>query len=115
MAPMTMAEVWVVVKNGLWILGISILLAAWSYARYAAHEAGIRTRDKLGERKYALVIDAGLILFIAGMAATEQRLWARALWVLLGVSIVVQRVIQARARRPGDPDAPLPADGGQDT
>ena len=99
MSPMTMTEVWLVVKNGLWILGLSILLATWSYARYAAHEARMKTRDKLNEPKYALVIDVGLVLFVAGMAATEARWWARILWILLGVSVIVQRVLRIRERQ----------------
>ncbi len=77
MSPITMAEVWLVVKNGLWILGLSILLAVWSYARYTAYEARVKTRDKLNEPKYALAVDLGLLLFVAGMAATETRWWAR--------------------------------------
>ena len=96
MSPITMTEVLLVVKNGLWILGLSILLATWSYARYTAYEARIKTRDKLNEPKYALVTDIGLLLFVAGMAATETRWWARILWILLGVSIVVHRVLRIR-------------------
>lgn len=95
MAPMTMAEVWVVVKNGLWILGLSLLLAIWSYARYVAHETGVRTRDVLGAAKWAALVDAGLLLFVSGMATTETRVWARVLWVLLGASILVPRAIGA--------------------
>lgn len=96
MSPMTMTEVWLVVKNGLWILGLSILLAAWSYARYTAYETHVKTRDKLNEPKYALVVDLGLLLFISGMAATETRWWGRILWILLGISIIVQRVLRIR-------------------
>jgi len=99
MSPMTMTEVWLVVKNGLWILGLSILLATWSYARYTAYEARMKTRDKLNEPKYALVTDLGLLLFVSGMAATESRWWARILWILLGVSIVVHRVLTIREQR----------------
>jgi len=99
MSPMTMSEVWLVVKNGLWILGLSILLATWSYARYTAYEARVKTREKLNEPKYALVTDIGLLLFVAGMAATETRWWARVLWSLLGVSIVVHRVLTIREQQ----------------
>lgn len=109
MSPITMVEVWLVIKNGLWILGLAILLAAWSYARYAALEAHVKTRVKLNEPKYALVVDLGLLLFVSGMAATESRWWAIVLWILLGVSIVVQRYLKIKEFRTattevGDPD-----------
>lgn len=109
MSPITMAEVWLVIKNGLWILGLSILLAAWSYARYAAFEAHVKTRVKLNEPKYALIVDLGLLLFVAGMAATETRWWAIVLWILLGVSIIVQRYLKIKelptaTAEVGDPD-----------
>jgi len=78
-SPITETEVWLVVNNGLWILGLSILLAVWSYARYTAHEAHVKTRHKLNEPK-----------------ATETRWWGRILWILLGISIIVQRVLRIR-------------------
>lgn len=96
MSPVTETEVWLVVNNGLWILGLSILLAVWSYARYTAYEAHVKTRDKLNEPKYALVVDLGLLLFVSGMAATETRWWGRILWILLGIGIIVQRVLRIR-------------------
>jgi hypothetical protein len=107
MSPITMTEVWLVVKNGLWILGLSILLAIWSYARYTAYEAHVKTRGKLNEPKYALMTDLGLLLFVAGMAATETRWWGRILWILLSISIIVQRVLrvkelQTAADKPND-------------
>jgi len=113
MSPITMAEVWLVVKNGLWILGLSILLAVWSYARYTAYEARVKTRDKLNEPKYALAVDLGLLLFVAGMAATETRWWARILWILLGISIIVQRVLTIKElRTTGDkPDETAAGEG----
>lgn len=108
-----MTEVWIILKNGLWILGLSVLLATWSYARYAAYEAGIKTRKKLSELKYALTVDLGVLLFIGGMAATETRDWARILWVVLGVAVGVQAYLQIRethtpaeAKRSDQGDAP---------
>ena len=113
MSPITMTEVWLVVKNGLWILGLSILLAAWSYARYTAYEAHVKTRDKLNEPNYALVVDVGLLLFVSGMAATETRWWARILWILLGIGIIVQRVLRIKGLQTAtdEPDDTTSAEG----
>jgi len=85
-------DIWGVVFNSLWIFGLAILLAIWSFGRYAAHKSGVRTRDKLREPRYAIGIDVGLLLFIAGMVATEERLWGRLLWGALGIAVLVDGI-----------------------
>ena len=97
-----MIDVWDVVRNSLWILGLSVLLATWSWARYAAYQERMKTRDKLGELKYVLALDAGLLLFVAGMAATEGRWWARILWIALGIVVIVHAVANARLSNSAD-------------
>jgi hypothetical protein len=88
-----MSDVLTVLVNGLWVLGLSVLLATWSYARYAASQARVTTRVKMRELKYVLVMDLGLLLFIAGMAATESRPGARGLWVAIGSFVVAHAVM----------------------
>jgi hypothetical protein len=98
-------DVWSVVRNGLWVVGLSVLLAAWSWARYAAQKAGVKTRDKLAEPWYALALDFGLSLFLAGMAATEERWWARLMWIAIGVTVIIHGVLsfrQTQLREPHD-------------
>ena len=85
-----MIDIQSIILNGLWILGLSVILATWSYARYTAHRDRIKTRAKLNELKYALILDGGLVLFIAGMAGTENRWWARVLWFVIGIGVLVE-------------------------
>jgi len=88
-----------VAANALWVLGLALLLAVWSYARYEAYRVGIKTREMLGKLRYTLWINAGLLLFVAGMALTEHRWWARGLWILVGVGFLVDsgiRIVEAR-------------------
>ena len=66
-----MPEVRTIIFNGAWVLGLSIILAAWSYARYTAYEARVKTRVVLRRLRYVVVMDVGLLLFAGGMAATE--------------------------------------------
>jgi hypothetical protein len=94
-----MSEIGSVIVNGLWVLGLAVLLATWSYARYAASQARVKTRTKLNEFKYVLVMDLGLLLFIAGMAATESRPAARSLWVAIGSFVVAHAVMKIIAAR----------------
>jgi hypothetical protein len=89
-----MIDVWGVLSNGLWVVGLAGLLAVWSWARYAAHEAGVRPQEILRRRGYVIALDAGLLLFVAGMASTEDRWWARILWAAIGVWVVVHAVVR---------------------
>lgn len=97
-----MIDVWGVVSNALWILGLAVLLAVWSYASYVASRVRLKTRKILDRLGYALAIDVGLLLFLAGMAATEARWWARALWIVLGAGVIVEavwRIVQHKRGR----------------
>lgn len=94
-----MIDVWGVFSNSLWILGLAVLLAVWSYASYEAGRSKQKMRHKLNELGYALALDAGMVLFIAGMATTEDREWARGLWIVLGLGVIAEgvwRIVQHR-------------------
>lgn len=87
-----MIDVWGVIFNALWILGLAVLLAVWSYASYEARRIRRKTRTVLEGLGYALALDAGLLLFLAGMAATEDRWWARVLWIVIGAGVIAEGV-----------------------
>ncbi len=93
-----------VLSNALWILGLAVIVATWSYARYAAYRSGVRVRDRLEALPYALAVDAGLLLLIAGLVWTETRWWARVLWGVLGVSVFVEGGMRVWAERRGGDD-----------
>jgi hypothetical protein len=97
-----MVNIWDVFFNALWILGLAVVLAVWSYARYTAHGHGIRIRDKLNMLKYALALNGGLLLFLSGMALTEDRWFAIILWVLVGAGVIVDSVIRIRKSNMGN-------------
>lgn len=99
-----MIDVWGVMSNSLWVIGLAVLLAIWSWARYAAYEANVKTRVILSQRKYVVALDAGLLLFVAGMAATEDRLWAQVVWGVLGLWVLGHAVVTVRSQK-GLPDA----------
>jgi hypothetical protein len=96
---MTAAEAWGIATNGLWIVGLAILLATWSYGRWAAQNARVKTRIKLQELRYALALDLGLLLFVIGMAATESRRWAQVIWALLGLVVVGHAALRISTSR----------------
>jgi hypothetical protein len=94
-----MIDVWGVFTNSLWILGLAVLLAVWSYASYEANRRKQKVRHITREQGYALALNAGMVLFLAGMATTEDRGWARGLWIVLGLGVIAEsvwRIVQHR-------------------
>jgi hypothetical protein len=83
-------NVWEVVANSVWILGLAVLLAAFSWASWAASVAGIRFRMVLCRPRMQRVLSLGLMLFCAGLAATGRAWWEQTLWGLLAVIFAVQ-------------------------
>jgi hypothetical protein len=112
---MSTTEIWTIVKNSFWIVGLALLLATWSYARYAAHQAEVKTRDKLNELRYSLMMNLGTLLFVVGMVLTETRVWAQILWGVMGIVIFVQAYVQIKAAGTPPTEAETPPAESSDT
>jgi len=89
-----MLDLWEITANLFWILGLSTLLAAWSYAYYEARTTDRSMRQLLATPGYDLAITAGLVLFCAGLAATGDRWWAQLLWIILGLVVIVNHIVR---------------------
>ncbi len=85
-----MIDLWGVLGNSLWILGLAILLAALSWAYWAASTTNVRFRVILTRRSAQQVLALGLVLLCAGLAATSKPRWQQALWLLLTLAWVVR-------------------------
>ncbi|MDF1513812.1 MAG: hypothetical protein P1S60_08390 [Anaerolineae bacterium] len=85
-----MVTIWDVFANGLWIIGLAIILAVWSYGRFTASRNGIPTKQKMISLKYALVMNGGLLLFLCGMVLTEDRWWSKLIWGVMGILVLVE-------------------------
>ncbi len=103
-----MIDWWGVAGNGLWILGLSLLLATFSYRSWARSEA---TRvPPPAEAGASAFYNLGLVLFALGMLATSDAWWERAGWgavLLLILGPVGLGVIRGRTtddRRPTTDD-----------
>lgn len=83
-----MIDAWLVASNGLWIAGLSLLLAALSWASWAAHAEGGRMRAVLARPGARAAWGLGLGLFCAGMAATGRAWWEWGLWGMLAILCV---------------------------
>jgi hypothetical protein len=85
----------------LWVLGLSIALAAFSHARWAAKQSGVRLRNALGWDSFLAPFFAGLVLFAIGMAWGATQLWERLAWAVLGLLFAWQALLAVRSLRRG--------------
>lgn len=67
--------------SALWILGLSIVLAAVSFADYEASRQAQRTRVILREPRYRLAWNGGLALFCLGWLGTASAWWVGTAWL----------------------------------
>ena len=89
-------------RNALWILGLSIVLAAWSYVSWLAAQRKVRTWRAPAGRSFEVPAAAGLMLFAVSLAWGATRTWERLLWIVLALAFLAQFVLGWReARRQG--------------
>ncbi len=79
-----------VARNALWIVGLSIVVAAWSHARWWAAMRGVKLRHMLEWPRVQAPVSAGFVLFCISLAWSAGRGWERGLWILLGISFAWQ-------------------------
>ena len=96
-----------VFRNGLWIAGLAVILAAVSYADW---QRGLQTpkgsmRNALGRPGFLAALCTGLVLFCAGLALSSSQWWEIVAWALLGLLFAWQAVVTWRkSRRPSERD-----------
>lgn len=71
-----------VLTNGLWLLGLAVLLAAFSYHYNEARQSKRPLKRQLQERSFALAAWVSLTLVGAGLASTSQQWWEAGIWIL---------------------------------
>lgn len=74
-----------VVTNGLWIAGLSVVVASFSYHDWIARETGRRRRDLFTERSWRFPRSSGMCLISVGWGLSQaSRRWETLLWLVLG-------------------------------
>jgi len=68
--------------NAFWILGLAVLLAAFSYHSWAAGQERRPLREQLNQPSFSRLFWISLTFVSVGLAGTSQRLWETAIWVL---------------------------------
>lgn len=92
LSSLTEGLIFSVIANSFWIVGLAILLAAFSYHYDAAQRQGHGLRRQLGQRSFTLAAWLSATLVSTGLAGTSDRLWEAAIWLAFviygGVNLV---------------------------
>lgn len=70
------------IANCLWLVGLAILLAGFSYHYWLAQRDSRLVRRQLQQPDFRRLAWLGLVLVAIGLAATSRALWEAAVWSL---------------------------------
>ncbi len=93
---------WVgVALNAVWIAGLAIVLAAFSYHDWLARETDRRLRDVLALPSWKLTFFGGMLLACVGFAyGLSDRWWQKVIWMILALSFAYELMLLWRQGRP---------------
>lgn len=91
-----MFDIWHIAAHTLWIFGLAVLLAAWSFGYYESQQTGEPVLSYLVKPNYDLAITLGFVLFFAGLAGADGRLFAKIIWAILGIAAVTLFIYHRR-------------------
>lgn len=74
----------------MWIVGLSIVLAALSFGDYAAAQQRVRLRAVLAWPEYQAALNGGLALFCLGLVGSLGAWWEQLLWAALAIAFGYQ-------------------------
>ena len=72
--------------NSLWVAGVSLLLAAFSYYYWVANQEERKLRIQLSRPQFLRFFWLSLILIALGLAGTSQTTWEIAIWIILALA-----------------------------
>ena len=68
--------------NASWIIGLALLLAAFSYHYWEAGQERRPLREQLSQPSFSRLFWISFTFITVGLAGTSQRLWETAIWLL---------------------------------
>ncbi|MFN2135679.1 MAG: hypothetical protein ACK2UK_06980 [Candidatus Promineifilaceae bacterium] len=81
-----------VLFNSFWIFGLSLLLAAASYAIWSASESGRSMRDQFSSPGFLRFFWASSFLVAIGLAGTSGQTWETLLWAGMALFALVAAI-----------------------
>jgi hypothetical protein len=85
-----MLNIWSVLANDLWIMGMALMLAVLSREHWVASVKKKQFCELLKQPQIQQTLDLGLIFFCAGLALTSRPWWKQAIWSLLAAAWGIQ-------------------------
>ena len=90
---------WSVFFNGLWVLGLAILLAGLSFNYYISASEGRRFREQLQSSGFRQIFWLSFAFVAAGLAGTSDEIWTLVIWVLFLLYCLFNLVLIRRSIR----------------
>lgn len=79
---------WIVVLvNFVWILGASVILAAFSYHEFLGHMEGIKRREVFKRRSFIKISLLGLVLVGVGVSLSLHEVWWKVVFGLISLGM----------------------------
>lgn len=98
-----MIDWYFVFTNSLWILGLSVVLAAFSYHHWLAGETGHRLREQFRQPGWILPFSAGMCLVGLGLGLSQSaRWWERIAWLMIAGVFLWDGIAKGYLRRPSN-------------
>ncbi|MCS6845764.1 MAG: hypothetical protein NZ528_15800 [Caldilineales bacterium] len=90
-----------VFRNALWVLGLAVVLAAFSYADWwrRIQSPRLSLRQALGSAGFQAAAGLGMVLFSVGLALSSPRWWETAAWAVLALLFAWQAFAAWRSLR----------------
>jgi len=81
--------------NVLWILGLAVILAAFSYNDWLAAQNNVKLRRQFGSPAFQLPLSLGLALLSLGLTLLADVWWEQLVWLVF-TGLFLFQVWQAR-------------------
>ena len=84
---------WDVGSAALWITGLAMLLAAYSYHRYVVTQRSEYARQARGQNKLGFVARLALLFSSLGLCAASDAWLERGMWGIIAFGVVLQSAV----------------------
>lgn len=81
-----------VIVNSFWVMGLALLLAAFSYHVWLAHEQSRRLRDQFNHPTFQRLYWLSFVFVGIGLAGTSQKTWEMIVWIIFTLFSAVNTV-----------------------